>query len=162
MDVDEARRDNQPAGVDRPPSRRRIGRQGANGSDADVAAVTAALCEAHLTQGTGVESFEVEAVRAVAARQAVAFSRATAALRRAAYEQMVSGFRQTMSGTVDPTNPLDRKFMDDVAGAINRREIAQQPYDDEVAAYQEFLGGRRGGVARLCSARARTDWKASD
>ena len=54
-----------------------------------------------------------------------------------------------MSGGVDPTNPLDRKFMDDMAGAINRREIAEKPYDDELAAYQQFLNGwrrQRGAV----------------
>ena len=84
------------------------------------------------------------------------------AARRGAYAQVVTSFRQTMSGKVDPTNSLDRKFMDDVVGAINRREIAQKSYDDEEAAYQAFLSGRRGGVARKFSARARLDWKAGD
>lgn len=80
--------------------------------------------------------------------------------RQDAYDKLVAGFRQTMSGEVDPTNPLDRKFMDDIAGAINRREVAQKQYDVEWAAYQEALSGFRGRVARLFSARARADWKA--
>jgi hypothetical protein len=85
-----------------------------------------------------------------------------AAARHGAYAQLVTSFRQTMSGKVDPTNSLDRKFMDDVVGAINRREIAQKSHDDEDAAYQEYLSGRRGGVARMFSARARLDWKTGD
>jgi hypothetical protein len=64
-----------------------------------------------------------------------------------------------MSASVDPTNPLDRKFMDDIAGAINRREIAEKPFEDEWAAYQEFLNSLRGRVARGFSPQARGDWK---
>lgn len=109
-----------------------------------------------LLEGFPQRSPEIQA--AVAAHHAAENVEA----RRAAYAQLVTGFRQTMSGTVDPTNPLDRKFMDDVAGAINRREIAQKSYDDETAAYREFLRGPRGGVARWCSPRARVDWKAGD
>ncbi len=79
--------------------------------------------------------------------------------RHDAYERLVASFRQSMSAGIDPTNPLDRKFMDDVAGAINRREIAERPYNDELAEYQSFLGGVRGGIARWFSSDARTDWK---
>ena len=82
--------------------------------------------------------------------------------RHDAYERVVASFRQSMSGAVDPTNPLDRKFMDDVAGAMNRREIAERQYGDEFAAYQAFLGGVRGGMARWFSSDARTDWKPGD
>jgi hypothetical protein len=78
--------------------------------------------------------------------------------RHVAYDELVAIFRKT-SDAIDPTNPLDRKFMDDVAGAINRRQIAEKPYDDEQAAYGEFLSSFRGRIARLFSPRARADWK---
>src|SRR5436190_1214979 len=61
----------------------------------------------------------------------------------------------------DATNPLDRKFMDDAAGAMNRREVAQKQYDEELAAYQNYLNSWRGSVARLFSSQARSDAKAS-
>jgi hypothetical protein len=77
--------------------------------------------------------------------------------RMLAYDSLVASFRNTLSGKIDPTNPLDRKFMDDAAGAINRREIAEKQYDDEAAAYQRFLTSWRGSVARLFSAQARKD-----
>jgi hypothetical protein len=67
--------------------------------------------------------------------------------RHAAYDKLVVSFQQTMSGKIDPTNPLQRKFMDDVAGAINRREIAEKAFDVEWTAYQEFMNSRRGKVA---------------
>lgn len=67
--------------------------------------------------------------------------------KRAAYEEVVAAFRKTMSGSVDATNPLDRKFMDDVAGAINRRDVAEKPYEEELAAYQSFMDSGRGAVA---------------
>lgn len=77
--------------------------------------------------------------------------------RHDAYEELVIRFRQTMSDKVDPTNPLERPFMDDVAGAINRREIAQDQFAAELTAYQRFLKSWRGAVARLFSATARED-----
>lgn len=80
--------------------------------------------------------------------------------RNEAYERLVASYRQTAPTTVDPTNPLDRKFMDDTAGAINRREIAQKPYDDESSAYRQFLASWKGAVARRFSTQARADWKA--
>ena len=67
--------------------------------------------------------------------------------RHAAYDKLVASFQKTMAGKVDPTNPLERKFMDDVAGAINRRQIAEKQFDVEWAAYEEFLKSRRGKVA---------------
>jgi hypothetical protein len=79
--------------------------------------------------------------------------------RHAAYAQLVARCRQTTSTSIDPTNPLDRKFMDDIAGAINRREIAEKPFQDEWTAYEEFLNTLRGRVARWFSPQARADWK---
>jgi hypothetical protein len=83
-------------------------------------------------------------------------------VRHAAYTQLITAFRQTMSTKVDPTNPLDRKFMDDIAGAINRREIAEKPFQDEWKAYEEFLNSLRGRIARQFSPQARTDWKSGE
>ena len=80
--------------------------------------------------------------------------------RHDAYQRVVGAFRQTMSDAVDPTNPLDRKFMDDIAGVINRRERAEQSYDQEAAGYQSALDGFRGRIARLLSSQARADLKA--
>jgi hypothetical protein len=77
--------------------------------------------------------------------------------RHEAYDRVVAVFRAAPNA-VDPTNPIDRKFMDDVAGAINRHEVAQKPYDAEVAAYHEFLNSFRGRIARFFSVEARTDW----
>ncbi len=67
--------------------------------------------------------------------------------RHEAYDKLVASFQQTMAGKVDATNPLERKFMDDVAGAINRCQIAEKQFDEEWAAYQEFMNSRRGKVA---------------
>jgi hypothetical protein len=92
---------------------------------------------------TGAASISPEVERAIAAYQAATDLPA----RHAAYDALVAAFRQTMETKIDPTNALDRKFMDDVAGAINRREIAETPYDDEISAYQEYLRGPRGAVA---------------
>jgi hypothetical protein len=80
--------------------------------------------------------------------------------RHDAYERVVSAFRQTMSDTIDPTNPLDRKYMDDLAGAINRRERAEQSYDQESARYQSSLVGLRGRIARTLSSQAKADFEA--
>ena len=75
--------------------------------------------------------------------------------RHIAFEQLRAVFGRTMQPHVDPTNPLDRKFMDDVAGAINRRERAEPPYEAELSAYQSYLSGSRGGVACWFSPRHR-------
>ena len=79
--------------------------------------------------------------------------------RHEAYEQLVARFRQTMSEAVDPTNPLDRKFMDDIAGAINRREVAQKQYDEEFAAYKHYDDSLRGAVARRFYSEPGPDWQ---
>ena len=64
-----------------------------------------------------------------------------------------------MSAAIDATNPLDRKFMDDTTGAINRRQVAEKPYDEESAAYQAYLASWRGQIARMISPVARADAK---
>jgi hypothetical protein len=71
--------------------------------------------------------------------------------RHEAYENLVASFQRTMTSEIDPTNPTDRKFMDDIAGAINRRQIAEKAFDTEWQAYQEFLKTRRGKVASAFS-----------
>jgi hypothetical protein len=71
--------------------------------------------------------------------------------RHAAYAAVVATFRKTMSRQADPTHPLDRKFMDDAAGAVNRREVAEKAYSEEIAAYREFVKSFRGRVARRFS-----------
>jgi hypothetical protein len=77
--------------------------------------------------------------------------------RMQAYDGLVASFHKTMSGTVDATNPLDRKFMDEAAGAINRRDVAQKQYDEESAAYQGLLNSWKGRVAKIFSSQARQD-----
>jgi hypothetical protein len=71
--------------------------------------------------------------------------------RHEAYDNLVASFQSTMSADIDPTNPTNRKFMDDIAGAINRRQIAEKSFDTEWQAYQEFLKTRRGAVATFFS-----------
>ncbi len=69
--------------------------------------------------------------------------------RHDAYDALVAAVRKSAndpSVAVDPTDPLARKFQDDVAGAINRRERALPPYEAELAAYHDFMRGSRGAV----------------
>jgi len=75
--------------------------------------------------------------------------------RHIAFDQLLAVFGRTMQPDVDPTHVLGRKFMDDVAGAINRRELAEPPFEAEMAAYRTYLGGSRGSVARWFSLRHR-------
>jgi hypothetical protein len=77
--------------------------------------------------------------------------------RHEAYDRLVAIARSVQSQGIDPTNPLDRRFMDDIAGAINRREVARKQYDDEWAAYQQFLKSVRGSVAKLFSSHTRAE-----
>jgi hypothetical protein len=72
-------------------------------------------------------------------------------MRHAEYEKLVASFQQTMAGKMDATNPLNRKLMDDVTGAINRRRIAEKSYDEEMRGYQEFLNSWRGRAASFFS-----------
>jgi hypothetical protein len=78
--------------------------------------------------------------------------------RHSYYDSLVASFRKA-SPAIDPTNPLERKFMDDIAGAINRREIAEKQYDEEAAVYQNFLQSWRGKLAQMFSSQARADSK---
>jgi hypothetical protein len=103
----------------------------------------------------GSKALSPEVRSAIAAYQGVDSLTA----RHAAFEELVVSFRQSMSTSVDPTNPLDRKFMDDMAGAINRREIAEKPFDKEWADYDTFLDSSRGRIARWFSPQAEADWK---
>ena len=73
------------------------------------------------------------------------------AARRDAYAAMVGAFRRTMADNVDPDNPLNRRFMDDVAGTINRHEVAEEPYERIWGEYQLTLAGIRGAIARTLS-----------
>ena len=82
--------------------------------------------------------------------------------RHAAYEQLVSNFKASMSTQLDATNPLERGVMDNVTGAINRHEVAQKVYDQESSAYQSFLSGFGGSLARAFSSSARADWKTAE
>ena len=81
--------------------------------------------------------------------------------RHAAYDNVVTSFQKTMSQSLDATNPLDRKFMDDTAGAINRRQVAEKPYNEELAAYQAYLDSWRGQIARWFSTPAASDYQKS-
>lgn len=71
--------------------------------------------------------------------------------RHEAFDTLVARFQQTMASKLDATNPLDRKVMDDVSGAINRRQVAEKPFDEEEAAYQAYLASWRGQIARWFS-----------
>ncbi len=77
--------------------------------------------------------------------------------RHDAYDELVARFRQVGPSEVDATNPLDRKFMDDIAGAINRREVSQRQYEIELDAYRKSLDGFRGRLARIFSSQSRED-----
>jgi hypothetical protein len=68
-----------------------------------------------------------------------------------AYNSLVANLRNTVSGQIDPTNPLDRKFMDDAAGAMNRREVAEKQYDAERVGYDSYMESWRGQIARVFS-----------
>jgi hypothetical protein len=81
--------------------------------------------------------------------------------RHEAFETLAASFQKTMAGKLDATNPLDRKFMDDVAGATNRRQVAEKPFDVEEAAYRSYLASWRGQIAQWFSATARADAKIS-
>ena len=65
-----------------------------------------------------------------------------------AYDALVASFNKTMPGKIDATNPLDRKFMDEATGAINRRDVAQKQYDEEASDYLDFLNSWRGSIAK--------------
>jgi hypothetical protein len=72
-----------------------------------------------------------------------------------AYDRVTDSFRKTMADKVDATNPLERKFMDDIAGAINRRDVAAKTFDNESTNYYTFLDGFRGRIANMFSSDVR-------
>jgi hypothetical protein len=51
--------------------------------------------------------------------------------------------------------------MDDAAGAINRRQVAEKPFDAEEAAYLAYLASWRGQIAQWFSPTARADARSS-
>jgi hypothetical protein len=77
--------------------------------------------------------------------------------RMQAYDALVASFQKTMSGTVGDANPIDRKFGDEAAGAINRREVAKKDFDEESSIYQDFLNSWRGSIAKRFYLEARRD-----
>ncbi len=77
--------------------------------------------------------------------------------REHAYEGVVAAFQKTMSSKIDASDPLDRKFADEAAGAINRRDVAYKQYAAESATYDGYLNSWRGHVAQVFSAQARHD-----
>jgi hypothetical protein len=71
--------------------------------------------------------------------------------RIAAYDSVMAVFRNSASAELDPNNILDRKFTDEAAGAMNRRDVAQKRYDEELAAYDAYMNSWRGKIARIFS-----------
>lgn len=67
--------------------------------------------------------------------------------RHAAYAALKATTERSLTTLLDPTNPLSRRVMDDVAGAINRRTVAEKPYADAVSDYQRWQNTFRGRVA---------------
>lgn len=67
--------------------------------------------------------------------------------RIAAYDSVVAAFRNSSSAELDPNNILDRKFTDEAAGAMNRRDVAQKQYDAERASYDAYMSSWRGRIA---------------
>ena len=102
-----------------------------------------------LTSDANVSGATKEAVAAW--QKAVSQEDRTA--RQAAYDKLVAAARSAVAP--NPTDPLERKFADDVAGAINRRQVAEKPYEDEQAAYDAFLKTFRGRVAKWFAPPAR-------
>jgi uncharacterized membrane protein YgcG len=78
------------------------------------------------------------------------------------FNQWGIGKKGLNNGVLLLVAPQERRMRIEVGygGAINRREIAQKPYDEESSAYQQFLASWQGAVARRFSSQARSDWKA--
>lgn len=77
--------------------------------------------------------------------------------RHAAYRKLSTLALSSTSGKADPNDTLARKRMDDIAGAINRRDVAEKQYEVEAADYKKLLDGFMGSVAKAFSAQARAD-----
>lgn len=77
--------------------------------------------------------------------------------RHAAYRKLAALALSSAGGKVDPNDTLARTRMDNIAGAINRRDVAEKQYAVEAGEYQKFLGSFLGRVAQIFSPQARTD-----
>lgn len=77
--------------------------------------------------------------------------------RMAAYDELVVAFRNSASEKIDPNNQLDRKFLDEATGAINRRDVAQKQNTEEQAVYEAFMNSWRGKLAAFVSTGVRRD-----
>lgn len=75
----------------------------------------------------------------------------TPGARRAAYDELVNVYRKTGPSEIDPAHPLDRKFMDDIAGAINRRDVAKKQLDSECSRFDSAISSFRGRIGRSFS-----------
>jgi len=73
--------------------------------------------------------------------------------RRRAYGDVVAAARRVLLARNDPTDPLARRFADDVAGALNRRDVADRHFDEVVAACRALSGSFRGRLGRRVSGR---------
>lgn len=77
--------------------------------------------------------------------------------RHAAYRKLATLALSFPGGKADANDTLARKRMDDIAGAINRRDVAEKQYEVEAAEYKKFLDGLMGSVAKTFSSQARAD-----
>lgn len=68
--------------------------------------------------------------------------------RHTAYGRLRAEAEQALTQVKDPNQPAARKVIDDVSGAINRRRVAEQAYQQSVAALDQWRGTFRGATAR--------------
>jgi len=73
----------------------------------------------------------------------------TREVRHEAYAGLEATIERSLVTTLDATNPVSRRVMDEVAGAINRRSIAEKTYAEELAQYQTWQRSFRGRVASI-------------
>lgn len=69
--------------------------------------------------------------------------------RHAAYADLQATTERSLVTSLDATNPLSRRVMDEVAGAINRRTIAEKTYAAQQSQYQAWQQSFRGRVASV-------------
>ena len=72
-------------------------------------------------------------------------------IRREAYQKIVSLLQKVFLSAADPSNPLRRRMLDELMGAVNRREISERRYSEAIADYQRFVGSFRGKLALTVS-----------
>lgn len=68
--------------------------------------------------------------------------------RHAAYAQLRAAAERALAQAPNPDQPATRKVLDEAAGAINRRRVAEPEYQAGVAALAEWRQGFRGAIAR--------------